>query len=181
MLIGFIGAEVTQHGGIAILRADGALATARAATSQMVSEVGDFLLVYAPLRWASARHATARPGHRGPRRAGERLGGMWGACEEPRNADLVLDASAMTRQEAVDAVLKLLTKAAGWPAPPTRRRNRAAARRSSVRIHAQARPVRPGGPAPVDSRSLGSSVLVLSPRLRLSPGVRRGRLPRAWC
>ena len=37
--------------------------------------------------------------------------------EEPRDADLALDTSAMTRQEAVDAVLKLLT-AGGWlPAP----------------------------------------------------------------
>jgi hypothetical protein len=33
--------------------------------------------------------------------------------EEPRDADLVLDTSAMTRAEAVDAVLKLLTTG-GW-------------------------------------------------------------------
>ena len=33
--------------------------------------------------------------------------------EEPRDADLVLDTSVMTRQEAVDAVLKLLTTG-GW-------------------------------------------------------------------
>jgi sulfate adenylyltransferase len=37
--------------------------------------------------------------------------------EEPRDADLVLDTSAMTRQEAVDAVLKLLTTG-GWLAGP---------------------------------------------------------------
>jgi hypothetical protein len=33
--------------------------------------------------------------------------------EEPRDADLVLDTSVMTRQQAVDAVLKLLTTG-GW-------------------------------------------------------------------
>jgi hypothetical protein len=37
--------------------------------------------------------------------------------EEPRDADLVLDTSVMTRQEAVDAVLKLLTTG-GWLADP---------------------------------------------------------------
>jgi sulfate adenylyltransferase len=55
--------------------------------------------------------------------------------EEPRDADLVLDTSAMTRQEAVSAVLKLLitggwltgtadapdeTSAPGTPAPAIR-------------------------------------------------------------
>jgi hypothetical protein len=51
--------------------------------------------------------------------------------EEPRDADLVLDTSAMSRDDAVSAVLKLLT-AGGWlvnaadepngtppPGPPT--------------------------------------------------------------
>jgi hypothetical protein len=33
--------------------------------------------------------------------------------EEPRDADLVLDTSAMTRDQAVDAVLKLLITG-GW-------------------------------------------------------------------
>jgi hypothetical protein len=33
--------------------------------------------------------------------------------EEPRDADLVLDTSVMTRQQAVDAVLTLLTTG-GW-------------------------------------------------------------------
>jgi sulfate adenylyltransferase len=37
--------------------------------------------------------------------------------EEPRDADLVLDTSAMTRAEAVDAALKVLTTG-GWLAGP---------------------------------------------------------------
>ena len=41
--------------------------------------------------------------------------------EEPRDADLVLDTSAMTRRQAIDAVLKLL-RSGGWladaPAEP---------------------------------------------------------------
>jgi sulfate adenylyltransferase len=37
--------------------------------------------------------------------------------EEPRDADLVLDTSTMSRTDAVDAVLSLLT-AGGWRAGP---------------------------------------------------------------
>jgi sulfate adenylyltransferase len=39
--------------------------------------------------------------------------GVTDPYEEPRDADLVLDTSTMTRAEAVGAVLKLLT-AGGW-------------------------------------------------------------------
>jgi len=84
----------------------------------MVTEVGDFLLVYVstPVDVCAARD------HKGlyaKARAGLITGftGVDDPYEEPRDADLVLDTSVMTRQEAVDAVLKLLVTE-GWLAAP---------------------------------------------------------------
>ena len=80
----------------------------------MVTEVGDFLLVYVstPVDVCAARD---RKGLYAKARAGLITGftGVSDPYEEPRDADLVLDTSAMTRQQAVDAVLKLLTTG-GW-------------------------------------------------------------------
>jgi sulfate adenylyltransferase len=80
----------------------------------MVTEVGDFLLVYVstPVDVCAARD---RKGLYAKARAGLITGftGVSDPYEEPRDADLVLDTSAMTRAEAVDAVLKLLTTG-GW-------------------------------------------------------------------
>jgi len=67
--------------------------------------------------------------------------------EEPRDADLVLDTSVMTRQQAVDAVLKLLTTG-GWLATPDE-------------------PAEPGDPA---GRGASGSMLRLGP---FGPAVRR--------
>jgi sulfate adenylyltransferase len=80
----------------------------------MVTEVGDFLLVYVstPVDVCAARD---RKGLYAKARAGLITGftGVSDPYEEPRDADLVLDTSVMTRQQAVDAVLKLLTTG-GW-------------------------------------------------------------------
>jgi sulfate adenylyltransferase len=80
----------------------------------MVLQTGDFLLVYVstPVDVCAARD---RKGLYAKARAGL-IGGFTGVTdpyEEPRDADLVLDTSTMTRAEAVDAVRKLLT-AGGW-------------------------------------------------------------------
>ena len=86
----------------------------------MVTEVGDFLLVYVstPVDVCAARD---RKGLYAKARAGLITGftGVSDPYEEPRDADLVLDTSVMTRQQAVDAVLKLLTTG-GWLASPRR-------------------------------------------------------------
>ena len=126
--IGYVAAEVARHGGIAICAPIAPYAAARAAARQMVTEVGDFLLVYVstPVDVCAARD---RKGLYAKARAGLITGftGVSDPYEEPRDADLVLDTSVMTRQQAVDAVLKLLTTG-GW----LRRRaepNPAAARR----------------------------------------------------
>ncbi|HEX5297716.1 MAG TPA: adenylyl-sulfate kinase [Streptosporangiaceae bacterium] len=112
--IGYVAAEVARHGGIAICAPIAPYAQARAAARQMVSEVGDFLLVYVstPVDVCAARD---RKGLYAKARAGLITGftGVSDPYEEPRDADLVLDTSAMTRAEAVDAVLKLLTTG-GW-------------------------------------------------------------------
>jgi sulfate adenylyltransferase len=116
--IGYVATEVARHGGIAICAPIAPYAQARAAARQMVTEVGDFLLVYVstPVDVCAARD---RKGLYAKARAGLITGftGVSDPYEEPRDADLVLDTSAMTRTEAVDAVLKLLTTG-GWLTGP---------------------------------------------------------------
>ena len=116
--IGYVAAEVARHGGIAICAPIAPYAEARAAARRIVSEVGDFLLIYVstPVDVCAARD---RKGLYAKARAGLITGftGVSDPYEEPRDADLVLDTSVMTRQEAVDTVLKLLTMG-GWLAGP---------------------------------------------------------------
>jgi sulfate adenylyltransferase len=112
--IGYVAAEVARHGGIAICAPIAPYAGARATARELVTEVGDFLLIYVstPVDVCAARD---RKGLYAKARAGLIKGftGVSDPYEEPRDADLVLDTSAMTRQQAVDAVLKLLITG-GW-------------------------------------------------------------------
>jgi sulfate adenylyltransferase len=120
--IGFVAAEVARHGGIAICAPIAPYAQARAAAREMATQVGDFLLVYVatPLEVCAARD---RKGLYAKAQAGLIKGftGVSDPYEEPRDADLVLDTSVMTRHEAIDAVMKLLISG-GWlsetPADP---------------------------------------------------------------
>jgi sulfate adenylyltransferase len=112
--IGYVAAEVARHGGIAICAPIAPYAQARATARELVTEVGDFLLIYisTPVDVCAARD---RKGLYAKARAGLITGftGVSDPYEEPRDADLVLDTSAMTRQQAVNAVLKLLITG-GW-------------------------------------------------------------------
>ena len=112
--IGYVAAEVARHGGIAICAPIAPYAEARAVARRMVLPTGDFLLVYVstPVDVCAARD---RKGLYAKARAGliDGFTGVTDPYEEPRDADLVLDTSTMTRAEAVGAVLKLLT-AGGW-------------------------------------------------------------------
>jgi sulfate adenylyltransferase len=112
--IGYVAAEVARHGGIAICAPIAPYAAARAVARQLVTEVGDFLLIYVstPIEVCAARD---RKGLYAKARAGLIKGftGVSDPYEEPRDADLVLDTSAMTRDEAVGAVLRLLITG-GW-------------------------------------------------------------------
>ncbi len=112
--IGFVAAEIARHGGIAICAPIAPFANARAQVRRMVSEAGDFFLIYVatPVEVCEARD---RKGLYAKARAGiiSQFTGVSDPYEEPADADLVVDTSAMGRQDAVQAVLKLLTSG-GW-------------------------------------------------------------------
>jgi sulfate adenylyltransferase len=76
--------------------------------------VGDFLLIHVatPVAVCEARD---RKGLYAKARAGliDHFTGVSDPYEEPKNADLTIDTSVMSRQEAVQAVLALLTSG-GW-------------------------------------------------------------------
>jgi sulfate adenylyltransferase len=112
--IGFVAAEIARHGGIAICAPIAPFAAARAQVRQMVSEVGDFFLIYVatPVEVCEARdrkglYAKARAGLIG------QFTGVSDPYEAPVDAELVIDTSATSRPEAVAAVLKMLTSG-GW-------------------------------------------------------------------
>jgi sulfate adenylyltransferase len=112
--IGYVATEIARHGGIAICAPIAPYESARARVRRMVSEVGDFLLIHVatPVEICEARdrkglYAKARTGRV------DNFTGVSDPYEEPRNADLTIDTSVMSRQQAVDAVLGLLTTG-GW-------------------------------------------------------------------
>jgi sulfate adenylyltransferase len=112
--IGYVATEVARHGGIAICAPIAPYAAARAAARKMVSQAGDFVLVHVstPLEVCEERdrkglYAKARAGVIGS------FTGISDPYEEPMDADLAVDTSAVTRREAVDAVLALLARG-GW-------------------------------------------------------------------
>jgi sulfate adenylyltransferase len=117
--IGFVAAEVARHGGIAICAPIAPYASARAQVRQMVSETGDFFLIYVatPLDVCEARdrkglYAKARAGLIGE------FTGVSDPYEEPADAELVIDTSVLSRPDAVQAILKMLTSG-GWLAEQT--------------------------------------------------------------
>jgi len=112
--IGFVAAEIARHGGIAICAPIAPFAAARAQVRQMVSEVGDFFLIHVatPVEVCEARdrkglYAKARAGLIG------QFTGVSDPYEEPADAELVIDTSVMSRRDAVQAVLAMLTSG-GW-------------------------------------------------------------------
>ena len=112
--IGYVATEVARHGGIAICAPIAPYESARDRVRRMVSEVGDFLLIHVatPVEICEARD---RKGVYAKARAGliDNFTGVSDPYEEPRNADLTIDTSVMPRQQAVDAVVRLLTTG-GW-------------------------------------------------------------------
>jgi sulfate adenylyltransferase len=80
----------------------------------MAREVGDFLLIHVatPVEVCEARdrkglYAKARAGLIG------NFTGVSDPYEEPTDAELTIDTSVMSRQQSVEAILRLLT-AGGW-------------------------------------------------------------------
>jgi len=112
--IGYVAAEVARHGGIAICAPIAPYAAARARARSMARDVGDFLLIHVATP-AEVCEARDRKGLYAKARAGL-IGNFTGVSdpyEEPVDAELTIDTSTMTRQQAIDAVLRLLT-VGGW-------------------------------------------------------------------
>ncbi len=112
--IGFVAAEIARHGGIAICAPIAPFAAARAQVRQMVSQTGDFFLIYVatPVEVCEARdrkglYAKARAGLIG------QFTGVSDPYEVPADAELVIDTSLVSRSAAVQAVLTMLTSG-GW-------------------------------------------------------------------
>jgi len=118
--IGFVATEVARHGGIAICAPIAPYAQARREVRRAVQEVGDFLLIHVATP-AEVCEARDRKGLYAKARAGliDHFTGVSDPYEEPDDADLVIDTSVVTRQQALDAVMRLLTDG-GWlpPAKP---------------------------------------------------------------
>jgi len=112
--IGFVAAEITRHGGLAICAPIAPYAATRAEVRRMVEAVGDFVLVHVatPLEECERRD---RKGLYAKARAGliPEFTGISDPYEAPDDADLVLDTTGLSTEEAVESVLKLLT-AGGW-------------------------------------------------------------------
>jgi sulfate adenylyltransferase len=112
--IGFVATEVARHGGIAICAPIAPYAQARQEVRRAVQEVGDFLLIHVATP-AEVCEARDRKGLYAKARAGliDHFTGVSDPYEEPDDADLVIDTSVVTRQEALDAVMRLLADG-GW-------------------------------------------------------------------
>lgn len=116
--IGWVAAEIARHRGLAICCPIAPYARARETARQMARTAGaGFLLVWVstPLEVCEQRD---RKGLYAKARAGL-LTGMTGVddpYEEPTDADIVLDTSDMSVEEAVDVVLGHLTET-GWVEP----------------------------------------------------------------
>jgi sulfate adenylyltransferase len=115
--IGYVATEIARHGGIAICAPIAPYAQARRDVRRAVQEVGDFLLIYVATP-ADVCEARDRKGLYAKARAGliDHFTGVSDPYEEPDDADLVIDTSAMSRQEALEAVMHLLTTG-GWLTP----------------------------------------------------------------
>ncbi|HEU5161382.1 MAG TPA: adenylyl-sulfate kinase [Streptosporangiaceae bacterium] len=114
--IGYVAAEVTRHGGLAICAPIAPYAATRREVRTMVSTVGDFVLVYVATPLAECERRD-RKGLYAKARAGliPEFTGVSDPYEPPDDADLVLDTSGMEPADAVAAVLDLLIEG-GWVA-----------------------------------------------------------------
>jgi sulfate adenylyltransferase len=112
--IGYVAAEVSRHGGLAICAPIAPYAGTRAEVRRMVSAVGGFVLVYVATPLAECERRD-RKGLYAKARAGliPEFTGVSDPYEPPDDADLVLDTTHLDPGDAVAAVLRLLI-AEGW-------------------------------------------------------------------
>ena len=115
--IGWVAAEITRHGGLAVCAPIAPYGSTRAEVRQMVEANGDFVLIHVatPLEECEQRD---RKGLYAKARAGviTEFTGISDPYEEPDDADLRIDTSSITVEEAVAVVLKHLERN-GWLRP----------------------------------------------------------------
>jgi sulfate adenylyltransferase len=107
--VGFVASEVTRHGGLAICAAIAPYDSVRKDVRGMVEEHGGFVLVHmsTPIEVCEARdpkgmYARARSG------AVQHFTGVSDPYEVPEDAEVVIDASRLGPEEAVEPVLAYL-------------------------------------------------------------------------
>lgn len=112
--IGYVAAEITRHGGVAICAPIAPYAATRAQVQEMVEETGDFFLVHVatPLEVCEERD---RKGLYAKARAGEipEFTGVSDPYEVPTGAELTLNTDGAAEEESVAEVLAAL-RAGGW-------------------------------------------------------------------
>jgi len=116
--IGWVAAEISRHGGLAICAPIAPYAATRAEVRSMVSATGaDFVLVYVATPLAVCEQRDPKGLYRAAR-AGriQQLTGVSDPYEPPEDAELVLDASDGTPRDLAERVLDLLV-AGGWVIP----------------------------------------------------------------
>ncbi len=109
--IGYVASEITKNGGIAICAPIAPYDSVRKELREMISPVGGFVLVHVatPLEVCEERD---RKGLYAKARAGiiKEFTGISDPYEEPADADLVIDTSEMTPEEAAQRVILYLEK-----------------------------------------------------------------------
>ena len=112
--LGWVAAEVARHGGIAVLAPIAPFAATRAEVRRMVEANGDLVLVWisTPLEECERRD---RKGLYAKARRGEipDFTGISSPYEAPEDADLVIDTTDMSIEDAVDEVFDCLVDG-GW-------------------------------------------------------------------
>jgi len=108
--IGWVGAEISRHGGVAICSPIAPFASTRDAVRDMVTEAGgDFLLIHISTPLAECERRD-RKGLYAKARRGEipEFTGISSPYEDPTDADLAIDTTGISVEAAVEQVLDLL-------------------------------------------------------------------------
>ncbi len=107
--IGFVAAEITRHGGMAICAPIAPFAATREQVRERISAAGDFVLIHVNTPLAECERRD-RKGLYAQARAGQipEFTGISSPYEEPQDADLRLDTSNLSLDECVDQVLALV-------------------------------------------------------------------------
>lgn len=112
--IGFVAAEVARHGGIAICAPIAPYAASRTAVRAMAREVGGFVLVHVSTPLAEAERRDVK-GLYARARAGliEHFTGINDPYDEPTDADVTLDTSVLSVDDAVGQLVDFM-QTRGW-------------------------------------------------------------------